>query len=95
MTNVTPTSINTYYGEVKFKVAPDQGLLLLKVMEMRDDWTNKELANYTGIDASTISARMNDVLKDHVRLVGKRVCKVTGRLAQAHALLAPHQMRFF
>lgn len=95
MNNVAQTSINTYLGEVLWKVAPDQEKLLLKVMELRNDWTNKELANYTGIDASTISARMNDVMKDHVRETVKRKCGVTGRTAQARALRGKTQLSFF
>jgi DNA-binding MarR family transcriptional regulator len=80
LTNVRPTSIDTYrslqanFGAQTFKI-----LAFLHANKHRD-YTRREIASYLKIDTSSVSARVNKLVKDEVliEIETKRKCSITG-----------------
>ena len=81
MTNkkkVRKTSIDCYNTTVKDIKANLYRQILRAMRELKEPATCREIANHLKMEASTISARINELKKEGVLLeAGKRKCKIT------------------
>jgi len=80
---VSATSKKAYW-EIKAEgITADQERKVFRIICMnKKPVTRKELADYLSMDASTVGARVNQlVASGHVIECEKRTCKITGRTA--------------
>ncbi len=78
-TSVAPTSIACYHDHVVRNLARGQYDTILSVMREGRDYSLTELAMMTGIDKSTVSARINELRSaKRIEKAPKRKCSVTG-----------------
>jgi len=71
-TNAASTSIDNYHAQVVGSIAPNQQARILAVMQAGRDYSMCELGRLTGIDKSSISARLNQMCKDGTLEHGQR-----------------------
>lgn len=92
-TQVKETSLNAYYN-VALPRAKTQFDLILKVMEEGKLYTRRELHHLTGIETSTISARVNSLVKKgKIREVGNKRDPYTGVMVEALAKVTGVQLK--
>lgn len=82
-TNVTETSLDAFFALKSTPQIQAQQLKILNVMQAGVIYTRRELAHLTGIETSTVSARINAMLGLSVDVVGTRKCPITGVTVQA------------
>jgi DNA-binding MarR family transcriptional regulator len=96
-TNVRPTSIDTYHS-LKSKF----GAQACKIMAFMKDnahltFTRRELAECLELETSSVSGRVNQLVKDGdlIELTEKRKCSITGITAIALSLPVAGQKKLF
>ena len=75
---VRKTSKDCYNTVVKDMKANLYRQILIAIRELKEPSTCREIANHLKMEASTISARINELKKEGVLIeAGKRKCKIT------------------
>ena len=97
---MTSTSIEAYKTISENGTVGQQAEDILSFLQIQGHpMTNKEIQTATGLEISSVSGRVND-LKKHgmVKVVGKRLCKVTGNTASivkpTHETLKINEIKF-
>ena len=70
----------------KGKMQAQQKTILQKMIPNLD-YTRRELAALTGIETSTISARVNAMLNTFISVTGKRKCRISGKTVESIAVI--------
>ena len=96
---VRQTSINAYNNEVKAiknKLYPIIISTLNEIDKNNEGLTRGEIANYSKLQKSTVSARVNEMLKLGIlQEVGRRKCRFSKILSYTIALNKSGQGRLF
>ncbi len=91
----TKTSINAYYNYA-ISQESTQFEKILAVMNPQKSYTRRELHHLTGIETSTIAARVNSLIKqEKIKKNGKKICPFTNIEVQSLAKVVkePVQLR--
>ena len=73
------TSIDCYYSDIKNKLDNKQFKLIYDCLFEKGSATREEIAHYLKMEKSTVSARVNSMLKYGIlQEVGKRQDKISG-----------------
>lgn len=76
---VRGTSIDCYYSNIKNKSENKQFRLIIDCLIEKGSATRGEIAHYLKMEKSTVSARVNAMLKEGIlKEVGKRKDKISG-----------------
>lgn len=83
MSQVTETSRQAYYSEIKPTLGERQKLVY-GIFSGNTNWTNSEIADYLGIPINTVTPRVFELRKMGLLVEAiKRPCRITGRTAIA------------
>lgn len=95
-THAASTSINCYHGIVQDKKGA-QHALILGVMSAGVTYSMQELAARTGLQTSTLSARLFELREScSVEHADKRRCSISGVMIAPHRLVVQRgQVRLF
>ena len=78
-TSIQPTSLQSYYTEIKPHLG-DRQKVVLEEIKKGGNMTNNEIAASLGVQINTITPRVHELRKLGLVIEGvKRVCRVTGR----------------
>ena len=84
--NQTHTAIDNYHFHVLPEVAQPCQQRILGMMKREDDipdWTIGEIAQATGMDKSSVSARRFEMIANGLVILGRdRKCKISNRVCQ-------------
>ena len=87
-TNVTDTSLDAFYSVKTTPVLQDQQRKILSVMQPGMAYTRRQLAMLSGVEISTVSARVNSLLDIKIEVIGRTKDPVTNKTVQALQLKA-------
>lgn len=82
-TNMTDTSLEAFSDLKKSNTLQQQQRQIINVMIPGKVYTRRELALYSGLETSTVSARVNSMIDIRVQVVGKKQDPITGKNVQA------------
>ncbi|MFC3107418.1 hypothetical protein ACFOFO_05510 [Undibacterium arcticum] len=86
--HATETSIACFRGRVQ-TIASEQHAKILRIMSPNKDYSMQELSGYTGLQTSTLSARLYEMRKlGTVEHAPKRPCSISGVTIWPHKLAA-------
>lgn len=85
-TNVTNSSLDSFFDLKKSSTLQDQQRKIINVMIPGKVYTRRELAVLSGIETSTVSARVNAMLDTVVEVIGKKKDALTGKNVEALVL---------
>ena len=85
-TNVKDSSLDSYFDLKKSPTLQDQQRKIISVMKPNVTYTRRFLSMLSGIETSTVSARVNAMLGTHILVVGKTKCPLTNKNVQALVL---------
>jgi predicted transcriptional regulator len=88
MTNVTATSLDSFFDLKKSTKLQEQQRKIISVMQPNVCYTRRDLAYLSGLETSTVSARINSLIDTHVEVIGTIKDKCTGKTVQALVLKA-------
>lgn len=88
MTNVASTSLDAYFDLKKSTKLQEQQRKIISVMQPNVCYTRRDLAWLTGLETSTVSARINGMIDTHVEIIGTVKDMQTGKTVQALVLKA-------
>ena len=82
-TNVKDSSLDSYFDLKQLSTLQDQQRKIISVMKPNVTYTRRFLAMLSGIETSTVSARVNAMLGSHILVVGKMKDPVTNKNVEA------------
>jgi predicted HTH transcriptional regulator len=80
---VKETSLDAFYDHKKSKKLQAQQLKIVSVMQPEKVYTRRELAQLSGIETSTVSARVNSMIDTVIEIVGTKKDTTTGKTVEA------------
>lgn len=86
--NVKDSSLDAFFDLQKSSVLQNQQRKILSVMQPGAIYTRRQLAKLTGIETSTVSARVNSMLDVAIEIVGKTKDNLTNKTVEALKLKA-------
>jgi DNA-binding Lrp family transcriptional regulator len=91
LTNVTSSSLAAF-DSIQAHIMGDSQRKIVEAMRPDTFYTRKQLARMLGMDTSSVSGRVNELIKDEViEVVGQIRCPISKRMVEA-IKLAPTQM---
>ena len=82
-TNVKDTSLDAFYDHKKSQKLQAQQLKIVSVMQPEKVYTRRELAQLSGIETSTVSARVNSMIDTVIEIVGTKKDPLTNKTVEA------------
>lgn len=82
-TNVRESSLDAYFDVKQTSTLQDQQRKIINVMIPGKVYTRRELAVLSGIETSTVSARVNAMLNTVVEVIGKKKDSITHKNVEA------------
>lgn len=82
-TNIKESSLDAYFDVKQTSTLQDQQRKIINVMIPGKVYTRRELAVLSGIETSTVSARVNAMLDTVVEVIGKKKDALTGKNVEA------------
>lgn len=76
-TNVRESSLDAYFDVKKTSTLQDQQRKIISVMQPETIYTRRQLAMLSGIETSTVSARVNSMIDVVIEVVGKGKCPLS------------------
>jgi|GEM_PF-2616572 len=77
------TSLDAFYEHKKSQKLQAQQLKIVSVMQPAKVYTRRELAQLSGIETSTVSARVNSMIDTVIEIVGTKKDTTTGKTVEA------------
>lgn len=87
-TNVKESSLDAYFDVKKTSTLQDQQRKIISVMQPETIYTRRQLAMLSGIETSTVSARVNAMIDVVIEVVGKTKDPITHKNVEALKLKA-------
>lgn len=87
-TNIKSSSLDAFYDHKKSQKLQAQQLKIVSVMQPEKVYTRRELAQLSGIETSTVSARVNSMIDTVIQIVGTKKDTTTGKTVEALQLKA-------
>jgi len=87
-TNITESSLDAFSDLKKSNTLQQQQRQIINVMIPERTYTRRELALYSGLETSTVSARVNSMIDVCVQVVGRKKDPFTGKNVEALMLKA-------
>lgn len=87
-THVKNTSLDSFFDLKKSTKLQAQQLKIVRVMIPEKIYTRRELAQLSGIETSTVSARVNAMIDTVIEIVGTKKDATTGKTVEALMLKA-------
>lgn len=82
-TNVKDSSLDAYFDLIMSKNLQQQQLTIALVMEPEKTYTRRELSRLSGLETSTVSARVNSMIDTVIQIVGTKKDTTTGKTVEA------------
>lgn len=82
-TNMKDSSLDAFFEIKKTPTLQDQQLKILSVMQPGQIYTRRQLAYLSGIETSTVSARVNSLLDTVIEITGKVKDPITNKTVEA------------
>lgn len=82
-TNIKSSSLDAFYDHKKSQKLQAQQLKIVSVMQPEKVYTRRELAQLSGIETSTVSARVNSMIDTVIQIVGTKKDTTTGKTVEA------------
>jgi predicted HTH transcriptional regulator len=77
------TSLDAFYEHKKSTKLQAQQLKIVSVMQPAKVYTRRELAKLSGIETSTVSARVNSMIDTVIEIVGTKKDPLTNKTVEA------------
>jgi len=87
-THVRNTSLDAFFDLKQSPKLQAQQLKIVQVMRPEKIYTRRELAQLSGIETSTVSARVNSMIDTVIEIVGTKKDATTGKTVEALMLNA-------
>lgn len=87
-TNVRESSLDAYFDVKKTSTLQDQQRKIISVMQPETIYTRRQLAMLSGVEISTVSARVNSMIDVVIEITGKVKDPLTNRKVEALKLKA-------
>jgi hypothetical protein len=87
-TNVTESSLDAYFDIKQTSTSQDQQRKIISVMQPETIYTRRQLAMLSGIETSTVSARVNSMIDTVIEIIGKVKDPYTNKTVEALKLKA-------
>lgn len=87
-TNVRESSLDAYFDVKQTSTLQDQQRKIISVMQPETIYTRRQLAMLSGIETSTVSARVNSMIDVVIEVVGKTKDPITHKNVEALKLKA-------
>ena len=87
-TNMADSSLDAFSDLKKSNTLQQQQRQIINVMIPERTYTRRELALYSGLETSTVSARVNSMIDIHIEVVGKKKDPFTSKNVEALMLKA-------
>lgn len=85
---IKDTSLDAYFSLIKSQSLQEQQRKIISVMQPEKVYTRRQLAMLSGIETSTVSARVNSLLDTVIEITGKVKDPVTNKTVEALQLKA-------
>lgn len=82
-TNVTSSSLDSFFDLKKSSTLQEQQRKIINVMIPGKVYTRRELAVLSGIETSTVSARVNSMIDTVIEIVGRKTDPITLKRVEA------------
>jgi len=82
-TKIKTSSLDAFFDIKKSSTLQAQQLKIVSVMKPEQIYTRRELSQLSGIETSTVSARVNSMLDTVIEIVGKKKDPLTNKNVQA------------
>lgn len=82
-TNVKDSSLDSFFDHKKSQKLQAQQLKIVSVMQPEKVYTRRELAQLSGIETSTVSARVNSMIDTVIEIVGTKKDPLTNKTVEA------------